>query len=52
MHFQLIILINDSEIEILIQKFAHFDGFEGSFLTMIGLKESFSGLFKCYLGVV
>ena len=40
------------KIEILDQKYAHFGGFEGSFLTILGVQKSFSELFKTSLGVV
>ena len=34
------------KIEIFGQQFAHFGGFDGSFLTILGVKKSFSGLFS------
>ena len=44
------------KIEIFGQKFAHFDGFEGSFLTTLGVKKvvfgTFSKLFGSCLGSV
>ena len=44
------------EIEILGQNFAHFDRFEGSFLTILGVKKvvfwTFSKLFRSCLGSV
>ena len=42
------------EIEIIGQNFAHFDRFEGSFLTMLGVKKvivcTFSQFFLNFLG--
>ena len=42
------------EIEIIGQNFAHFDRFEGSFLTMLGVEKvvlsTFSKLFRSCLG--
>ena len=36
------------KIKIIGQKFAHFGGFEGSFLTILGSKKSFSGHFRIF----
>ena len=44
------------KIEIFGQKFAHFDGFEGSFLTILGVEKvifgTFSKFFRSCLGSV